>query len=64
MRRLNVRLDPETDALLRRVAEPGKESAWVRCAIIEKAARDEQRSELDALRQRLRAVELKLGIGG
>jgi hypothetical protein len=70
MRRLNVSLDEHTDEILRRVAKPGDEAAYVRAAVIEKAARDEHRGELDELRDELRdvrdrldAIERKLGIG-
>jgi chromosome segregation ATPase len=53
VRKLDVRLDPETDALLQRVARSGGKSAYARCAIIEKAARDEQRSEIDEQRSEI-----------
>jgi polyhydroxyalkanoate synthesis regulator phasin len=55
-----VVLDETTDEILRRVAEPGQEAAYVRAAIIEKAARDEQRSELDQLRERVARLEAEL----
>ena len=61
MRKTTVRLDDETDAILRREAKPGQESAYVRAAIIEKAARDEMRSEVDELRRRLDALERRIG---
>jgi hypothetical protein len=64
LRRFLVRLDDSTDALLRRMAAPGQESAFVRAAIIEKAARDDQRSELDELRQRVQRIERKIGLDG
>jgi hypothetical protein len=56
-RRLNVTLDEHTDEILRRFAQPGQEAAYVRAAILEKAARDELRGELDELRKRLDALE-------
>lgn len=68
-RRHNVTLDDPTDEVLRRVAKPGQESAYIRAAVNEKAARDEQRSEMDELRaineqllERLARVERHLGI--
>lgn len=68
-RRHNVTLDDPTDEVLRRVARPGQEAAYIRAAVHEKAARDEQRSEIDELRasneqlrQRLQRVERQLSI--
>lgn len=61
-RRLNVTLDEMTNEILRRFARPGQEAAYVRAAILEKAARDEVRGELDLLRTRLEHVERKLQI--
>jgi hypothetical protein len=43
VRRLNVTLDEMTNEILRRFAHPGQEAAYVRAAILEKAARDEVR---------------------
>ncbi len=57
VRRISVNLDDETDAILERVTQPGQENAWVRAAIHEKAARDEYRDELAAVRARLERVE-------
>ena len=48
--------------ILRRFAHPGQEAAYVRAAILEKAARDEVRGELDKLRERLERVERQLQI--
>lgn len=68
-RRHNVTLDDPTDEVLRRVARPGQEAAYIRAAVHEKAARDEQRSEMDELRTineqllvRVGRVERHLGI--
>lgn len=68
-RRHNVTLDDPTDEVLRRVARPGQEAAYIRAAVHEKAARDEQRSEIDELRasneqlrQRLERIERQLNI--
>lgn len=68
-RRHNVTLDDPTDEVLRRVARPGQEAAYIRAAVHEKAARDEQRSELDELRasneqlrERLERIERQLNI--
>lgn len=63
VRRATIHLDDETDAILRRVAQPGQESAYVRAAIIEKAARDEQRDELARLAERVARLEREAGIG-
>lgn len=62
MRRLTVRLDEPTDAALQRNAAPGDEAAYVRAAVTEKAARDEQRDHLDEIRRRLERIERKLGL--
>lgn len=62
VRRLNVTLDEMTNEILRRFAHPGQEAAYVRAAILEKAARDEVRGELDKLRERLERVERQLQI--
>jgi hypothetical protein len=62
VRRLNVTLDEMTNEILRRFAHPGQEAAYVRAAILEKAARDEVRGELDKLRERLDRVERELQI--
>jgi hypothetical protein len=55
-------LDDETTAIVRREAKPNQGSAWIRAAIIEKAARDEHRSALDELRTRVERIERHLGI--
>ncbi len=58
-------LDEPTDAILERVAPAGDKSAYIRAAIAEKAARDEQRGEVDELaelRTRLERVERELGL--
>ena len=65
-RRLTVTMDEPTDAILERVAPAGDKSAYIRTAIAEKAARDEQRDEnaaLAELRARVERVERALGIG-
>jgi hypothetical protein len=61
--RMSLTLDDETTAIVRREAKPNQGSAWVRAAIIEKAARDEHRSELDELRARVERLERHLEIG-
>jgi len=53
---LTVTIDDATNEILGRVAPGGDPSAYVRAAIIEKAARDEKRDELDDLRDRLDVV--------
>jgi hypothetical protein len=60
--RMSLTLDDETTAIVRREAKPNQGSAWVRTAIIEKAARDEHRAELDELRARVAFIERHLGI--
>lgn len=55
-------LDDQTQEILHRVAPPGQGAAWVRAAIIEKAARDEQRGELQQILERLERIERKLGL--
>ncbi len=62
-------MDEPTDAILDRVAPRGDKSAYIRTAVVEKAARDEQRGELDELRRehaelrvRLERVERELGL--
>lgn len=61
-RRINVTLDNHTDEILRRAARPGQEAAYVRVAVIEKAARDEYRDELAQLRARLERIEKALNV--
>lgn len=55
-------IDTSTQEILRRGAKRGQVAAYVRAAIIEKAARDEMRDELAELRARLDQIERKLGI--
>lgn len=55
-------IDEATDKILQRVAPPGKAAQYIRVAIIEKAARDELRDELEDLRARLEHAEARLGI--
>ncbi len=55
-----ITFDAPSDEIVKREAQPGDVSAYVRAAVIEKAARDQQRSELDELRARLDRVERKL----
>lgn len=61
--------DEPTSELIRRVAPPRGGSAYAHAAVWEKAARDEQRSDIDELRReqaelraRLERVERELGI--
>ena len=57
IRRINVTLPDPVDDLLRRAASGGTEADYVRTAIIEKAARDAGRAEINELRARLELVE-------
>lgn len=62
-RRLKVTSDPHLDDLLRRLTKPGSEAAYIRMAIVEKAARDEYRGELDDLRRRVERLERRIDAG-
>ncbi len=67
--RLPVTFDEPTSELIRRLAPAGGGSKFAHAAVWEKAARDEQRGELDELRRehaelrvRLARVERELGL--
>ncbi len=62
MPRLTVTLSEVTDQALRRVAAVGEMSSFVEAAIIEKIARDDERSRLDALEARMARIEATFGI--
>ncbi len=62
MPRLTVTLSETTDQALRRVAATGEMSSFVEAAIIEKIARDDERSRLDALEARMARIEATFGI--
>lgn len=62
MPRLTVTLSETTDQALRRVAATGEMSSFVEAAIIEKAARDDERSRLDAIEARVARIEETFGI--
>lgn len=59
-RKTSVNIDDPTDEILRRVAPAGQAAAYIRTAIIEKAARDEQRDVIADLLARVGALEAEL----
>lgn len=61
-RTLSVKLDDATDAILSRVAPARTASAYIRVAIVEKAARDALRGEFHELLARVARLERELGV--
>lgn len=59
-RKTSIIFDEPSEAILRRRAGRGDKSAYVRAAVIEKAARDEYRDELSAQAARITALEARV----
>lgn len=59
--KIEIRTDDELEKVLTRAA-PRNRSAYIRAAIHEKAARDEQQGELDDIRRRVARLERTLGL--
>lgn len=57
--RIAIRRDEELDRVLA-LAAPRNRSLYVKAAVLEKYARDQQRGELDELRRRVARLERRL----